>query len=195
MSIRRVAIAAFAVACLWGVAPASAPVAAPVATQAAANPADAEFVSMMIPHHYQAVVMSRMAPTRSTNQALRALASRIVVEQNLENYTMQAWQRWNGLPVTNAEQAYHHLLQDPEMLEMMGMATPAELSTLSASTGTAFDRLYLRLMIDHHEGAIDMIVDVITNGSDEILQQWATEMLTVQYTQMFRMEQLLAQMT
>lgn len=147
---------------------------------------------MMIPHHFQALVMSGMAPTRSNDDELLALASRIDVEQDLEIYMMQSWQQWNGLPVTDAEQAYQQMLQNPMMLEQMGMATPAELDDLSASTGTVFDVLYLELMIEHHEGALDMLVDVLTNGSDETLMWWATDMLTVQYTQILQMEEMLA---
>lgn len=201
MRYRKLASAALAVACLFGATNASVTAAAQpgavssAATQAAANPADAEFVSMMIPHHYQALVMSRMAPARSNDQTLLALASRIDVEQDLEIYMMQSWQIWNGLEVTNAEQAYQQVLQNPEMLEQMGMATPEELDDLSASTGTAFDVLYLQLLIEHHEGALDMLVNVLTNGSDEILQQWATDMLTTQYTQILQMEAMLAEMT
>lgn len=160
-----------------------------------ANDADTDFVSMMIPHHHQALVMSRMAPSRSSNDELLALASRIEAEQGGEISTMQNWQMWNGLEVTNAEQAYHHMLQDPMMLEQMGMATPEELDDLSAATGTAFDVLFLQLMIEHHEGALDMIVDVLTNGSDFIVQWMATEMGATQDAQIEQMEDILADLT
>ncbi|MFW6691814.1 DUF305 domain-containing protein [Streptomyces sp. MAR4 CNX-425] len=165
------------------------------AAQAAANEADAQFVTMMIPHHYQALVMSRLAPTRSTDDAVLALAERIDVEQDLEIYMMQSWQGWHDLTVTDAEQAYQRLLQNPEMLERMGMATPAEIDTLGASSGTAFDVQYLTLMIEHHQGAVRMLRDVIINGSDETLRQWATDMLTTQKTQIAQMEAMLADKT
>jgi len=159
------------------------------------NAADREFVEMMIPHHYQALLMSQMAPARSNNAELRALASRIDVEQGLEISMMQGWQSTNGLPVTNAQMAYEHMLQMPEMLEAMGMATPAEMSALSASSGAAFDRLYLELMIEHHNGAVDMLVHVLSHGQDTNLQFWATDMLTAQSIQIWQMEQMLAEMT
>ena len=163
--------------------------------QQAANSADAEFVEMMIPHHFQALVMSDMAPSRGNDTELLALADRIDVEQGLEISMMQQWQGWHGLDVTDAEEAYHHMLQHPEMLEQMGMATPEELDQLSASSGTAFDVLYLELMIEHHEGAIDMLVDVISNGNDVTLEQWATDMLTTQYTQIQQMNAMLDRLT
>jgi len=201
MKYRKIAGALLAAACLFGATTASATaVAAPGAVSGAisaqaANQADEEFVSMMIPHHYQALLMSRLAPTRSSNSQLRALASRIDVEQGLEIMMMQSWQSWNGLPVTNAEQAYHHMLMDPEHLEEMGMATQEEMDALAAASGTAFDVLYLQLMIEHHEGALNMIVDVLTNGSDFILQFWANDMGVSQQAQIAQMEAMLEDLT
>lgn len=159
--------------------------------QQTANDADAEFVSMMIPHHFQALVMSGMAPERSNDQELLTLADRIDAEQDIEISMMQSWQGWRDLEVTDAEEAYQEILQDPEILEQMGMATPEELDEMSGSTGTAFDVQYLELMIEHHEGAIDMLVDVITNGNDATLEGWATDMLTTQQTQIRQMEAML----
>lgn len=175
--------------------PSPSPTPAPTPTTPSVNPADAEFVGHMIPHHYQALLMSQMAPTRSNDQNLIALASQIEVEQGLEISMMQAWQSWNGLPVTDAETAYHHHLHDPMMVEQMGMATPQEMAALSAAQGTAFDVLYLQLMIRHHEGALGMIEDVLIHGSDEILAGWASDMLVTQQAQIYWMEDMLAQKT
>ena len=199
MRYRKVAGALLAAACLFGAMTASV-TASSAATQTSAatmqmSQADEEFVSMMIPHHYQALIMGRMATTRSNNQELLAFASRIDVEQDLEIGMMQNWQMWNGLEVTDAEQAYHHMLHDPMMLEQMGMASPEELEDLSAATGTAFDVLYLQLMIEHHEGALDMIIDVLINGSDEIVQWMASDMSVTQQTQIGHMEEMLADLT
>jgi uncharacterized protein (DUF305 family) len=196
MKYRKTASALVMVACVVGVASTSAtasqPQVASAATAAQVTSADEDFVMMMIPHHFQAIVMSQMAATRSSNQDLRALADRIEVEQDLEITMMQSWQGWNGLEVTDAEEAYEEMLQDPMMLHHMGMATPEQLEELSASTGAAFDQMYLELMIRHHQGAIDMIVDVIINGSDFILQQWANDMGVVQETQIAQMQEMLS---
>ena len=155
------------------------------------NAADSEFVAMMIPHHFQATLMSELAPERSADQTLQAFADRIDVEQTVEIGMMQNWQTWNDLEITDAEMAYEMMLGMPMMVEHMGMATAAEMDALAASSGTDFDRMYLELMIDHHEGALDMIVDVIGNGSDTTLQFWATDMLTAQTVQIEQMEQML----
>jgi uncharacterized protein (DUF305 family) len=173
--------------------PTPSPTATP--TPAPVNPADADFVGMMIPHHHQALLMSRMAPSKSSDQAVRAIAAQIDAEQGLEITTMQAWQGWHGLPATNAAEAYEEMVQDPMMVEMMGMASPEQMAALSASTGAAFDVLFLRLMIRHHQGAIDMCTDILANGSDEILRQWATEMQVTQQAQINWMQDLLADKT
>ncbi len=156
-----------------------------------ANEADAEFVRMMIPHHHQALVMSRLAPDRTSNSELLALAGRIDVEQTIEINMMQQWQAANGFDETDPESAYAMMMQNPMMIEMMGMATQAELDLLETLSGTAFDELFLQLMIDHHQGAVDMCVRVMTDGQDFVLQSIANEMLTTQSTQIFQMEAML----
>jgi uncharacterized protein (DUF305 family) len=176
-------------------AAAAGPVPASAHPQVTANDADVKFVAMMIPHHQQALILSRMAPSRSGDSDVLALADRIDVEQGLEIYMMQSWQEWNGLEKTDPQQAYEEMLQDPMMVEMMGMATPEELDQLSAATGDAFDVQYLRLMIKHHNGAIGMLSDVLANGTDETLQTWATDMLANQYAQVQMMQQMLDERT
>ncbi len=98
-------------------------------TQSAPNTADVEFVRMMIPHHYQALVMTRLVPERSADEDVRALAERINVEQSVEIDAMQGWQERNGLEVTDAQQSYERLLGQPARLEEMGMATPPSWAT------------------------------------------------------------------
>lgn len=206
MRIHKAAGAVLAAACLFGAATASATAAeqsrtassgattSATTTQGAANTADIEFVAMMIPHHYQAVVMGDLVPA-SADEDVSKLAERIAAEQTVEISTMQGWQAWNGLPVTDAQQAYEDLLEQPEMLEQMGMATEAEMDQLSAAEGTTFDVMFLELMIPHHEGAMDMAVDVITHGSDPFVQQMATDILTTQDLQIQQMEAMLADLT
>jgi uncharacterized protein (DUF305 family) len=156
-----------------------------------ANEADANFVRMMIPHHHQALVLSRLTPDRTANTELLALAARIDVEQTVEIATMQQWQVFYGFDETDPESAYGMVMQDPAMIEMMGMATQAELDQLETLSGGAFDQLFLQLMIDHHQGAVDMCVQVMTNGQEPVLQSMANEMLTTQSTQIFQMQAML----
>lgn len=204
MGLRQATCAALTAACLLGgAATASATPAASsgaassganqasaTAMQSAVNSADADFVMMMIPHHFQALVLSGLVEDGGSDAEVRALAERIEVEQHGEILMMQGWQGSNGLEVTNAEEAYQEMLQDPEMVEAMGMATPAELEDLSSAQGTAADVLFLQLMIKHHQGAINMLLDVITNGSDPQMQEWALDMLSVQTVQVEMMQQM-----
>lgn len=158
------------------------------------DPDDAQFVQMMIPHHHQAVLMSELVSGRAADQAVVALADRILVEQGVEIDTMQFWQQVNGQTETDPESAYAGMLDMPMMLEQMGMASPAEMDQLAASSGAAFDRLYLELMIEHHEGAVRMLEQLLTNGSDQFLSAMGTDMMTAQSTQIWQMEQMLAGM-
>jgi uncharacterized protein (DUF305 family) len=158
-----------------------------------ANEADANFVRMMIPHHHQAHVLTRLAPDRTTYTELLALAGRIDVEQTVEIATMQRWQAFNGFDETDPVSSYGMMMQDPAMIEVMGMATQAELDQLETLTGEAFDQLFVELMIDHHQGAVDMCVQVMTNGQESVLQSMANEMLTTQSTQIFQMQAMLAE--
>ena len=113
---------------------------------------DVEFLKGMIVHHYQAFLMSEMAPSRTNNQTILDLAGRIDASQIDEIDFMENWlaERGKSIPdPTLMGHSHHH--------KMMGMATPEQMNKLEASNSTDFDRLYLNLMIRHHDGAIDMV--------------------------------------
>lgn len=152
--------------------------------------ADAMFMSMMIPHHYQAIVMSELAADRMADPQLAALADRMLIEQQLEIDVMQGWQAENGLPVTDEVDAHEAMLANPDMLASMGMATPEQLEELAAAEGAAFDALFVDLMVPHHEGAIEMAVEVIMAGGDVAVQQLATDILVTQSAQIEQMQGL-----
>ncbi|MER7010837.1 DUF305 domain-containing protein [Saccharopolyspora sp. NPDC000359] len=158
-----------------------------------ADDVDAEFTAMMIPHHYQAILMSELAPDRAADPALKSLADRIHTEQGLEIKMMQGWQGRNALPVTDAPAAYEHMLGMPEMIEHMGMATREEMEQLATLSGPDFDRMYLDLMIPHHEGAVRMLQDVILHGSDQELNQMAQDMMSSQKAQLAIMRDMQSQ--
>ena len=114
--------------------------------------ADVEFLKGMIVHHYQAFLMSEMAPSRTNNQTILDLAGRIDASQIDEIDFMENWLTDRGKSIpdpTLMGHSHHH--------KMMGMATPEQMNKLEASNSTDFDRLYLNLMIRHHDGAIDMV--------------------------------------
>jgi uncharacterized protein (DUF305 family) len=129
-----------------------------------ADPADATFAQMMIPHHEQAIEMARLAPSRSTDPEVLALAREIEAAQQPEIDLMTRW-----LIAWGADVAFDHSDHD-----MAGMASDGDLATLAASTGGGFDRRFLTLMIAHHEGALTMAEPVRSSG-DPAVQQLAAE--------------------
>lgn len=155
-----------------------------------ANSADRRYMEMMIPHHYQAIAMSRLAETRNADPRLSALAERILVEQQLEIAAMQGWQARNGLPVTDEIAAYKAMLRDPAMLEQMGMATRKQFRALRDSEGAEFDAGFLNLMVPHHEGAIRMSENIGVNGDDLFVRQFSTDVLVTQGQQIGAMEDM-----
>jgi uncharacterized protein (DUF305 family) len=190
MIFRKLSVVAVLVAGLLGVTTAGAS-----AAPATYNDVDVMFTGMMIPHHYQALVLSELVPDRSSDAQVQSLASRIDLEQGLEIGTMRGWQGSNGLPKTDPVTSYEEMLADPEMVEEMGMASPEELAELETLSGNDFDVLFLNLMITHHEGAVRMLRDVLLHGQNLDLQQQAQEMMSTQRAQIGIMQDILATKT
>lgn len=113
-------------------------------------PADVEFMQGMIAHHAQAVEMVSLLKTRTTREAMHMLGLRIEVSQNDEIAMMRAWLKEHGAAVPD-EHAHHSGVLMP------GMVSAEQMSKLSASKDAEFDKLFLELMIAHHEGALVMV--------------------------------------
>jgi uncharacterized protein (DUF305 family) len=122
--------------------------------------ADVDFMSGMIPHHAQAVVMAGWAPTHGARKDVAILCERILVGQSDEIKLMQTWLSDRGLPVPDATSTRHRMKMpngvEHDML-MPGMLTDEEMAALDRARGPEFDRLFLEGMIRHHQGAIDMV--------------------------------------
>jgi uncharacterized protein (DUF305 family) len=125
------------------------------------DPDDVAFLRDMMVHHSQAIVMAEWARTRARNPSVRALAERIRVGQQPEIDAMRATLTGWGEPAPDLAHARHE-----DHTGMPGMASPAELAALERSTGTAFDAMFLRLMIRHHQGAVTMSRTVADTGQD-----------------------------
>ena len=117
---------------------------------------DIMFAEMMIPHHEQAIEMSELALTNTTNPDLLALAEQIRGAQEPEIELMKSWPG-----VDSMGHAGH---------TMMGMLDENEMEMLRVSTGADFDRLFLEGMIKHHEGAIDMAEMIIDSANPEVAE-------------------------
>ncbi|MDH3428158.1 MAG: DUF305 domain-containing protein [Gemmatimonadota bacterium] len=119
----------------------------PGGTSAPYVAADADFMRNMIGHHMQAIEMAALVPDRSTNETVGLLARRIDESQVFEIGLMRRW-----LEARNEHTGGPH-----DTSGMAGMASRAQMSALAEADGEAFDRLFLELMIRHHEGALVML--------------------------------------
>jgi len=159
------------------------------------TPADIAFMSHMIGHHAQAIVMSRMAPTHGASTSVRILADRIINAQQDEIASMQRWLRDRRLPVPVPDTV---LMKMPmhaayDML-MPGMLTDSQMMQLDEARGPEFDRTFLRFMIQHHKGAVVMVKQLFgTNGAgqDQTVFKFASDVNTDQTTEIARMEKML----
>jgi uncharacterized protein (DUF305 family) len=120
---------------------------------------DIMFLQMMIPHHQQAIDMSDLALTKSTDSELLALAKDIRDEQAAEIVKMKAWLDKAGADLDPGHSMGH---------DMGGMLSDSELAALEAATGKSFDLLWLKGMTGHHVGAIDMAAMIENAKSAEI---------------------------
>jgi len=151
--------------------------------------ADVEFMQGMIVHHYQAFLMSEMATARTNNQTILDLAGRIDVSQTDEINFMKSWLDDRAQSIPNP--GMHNHMHDHKM---MGMATPEQMSQLEASNSIDFDRLYLSLMIKHHDGAIDMVErlnEFPGSAYDPQLYEFVTDLENDQEVEIERMNGIL----
>jgi uncharacterized protein (DUF305 family) len=159
--------------------------------------ADVEFMSHMIGHHAQALVMAGWAPTHEADGSVRILAERIINAQQDEIATMQRWLRDRGQPVPEADPAGMKMMMNgaEHMMLMPGMLTEDQMKELDAAKGSGFDRLFLTYMIQHHRGAVSMVKDLLASrgaAQDETVFKFATDVSVDQSTEIARMERMLA---
>ena len=162
--------------------------------------ADVEFMSHMIHHHAQAIVMSRWAPTHGASPAVQRLADRIINAQQDEIATMQSWLRDRRQRVPEATPGRVVMTMGGMQHEMLmpGMLTDAQMKQLDAARGTEFDRLFLQYMIQHHKGAVSMVKELFDTygaGIDDVVFKFASDVNVDQTTEIARMEKLLISVT
>src|SRR5918992_1911569 len=122
--------------------------------------ADVAFMHGMIQHHAQALLMTSLVPTRTDSRDLPLLAGRMEISQEDEIRQMRSWLEERGEEAPALHRAHGHAHGALVGVRMPGMATEAELKHLRAARSMAFDRLFLELMIRHHEGALTMVRDL-----------------------------------
>ncbi len=164
-----------------------------------ANEGDVAFMTGMISHHAQALIMSRMAPSHGASPEVLILTSRIINAQTDEINVMQAWLRDRGQPVPEVQIEGTTLLIDGAAPMMMhGMLTDAQLRDLDEARDADYDRTFLTYMIQHHEGAVTMVAELFaTDGAtqDDISFKVASDIQVDQITEIRRMKIMLEDLT
>ena len=158
--------------------------------------ADVNFMSGMIHHHAQAIVMARMAPTHGASPAVRTLCDRIINAQQDEITAMQRWLRDRNQVVPEATATAMKMVMNGMEHDMLmpGMLSDAQMKELDASSGRAFDRLFLAGMIQHHKGAVSMVSELFNTfgaGQDELTFKFASDVQVDQTTEIARMQRML----
>lgn len=185
--------------------------------------ADVRFMTSMIGHHAQALEMARLAPTHDASPTIRTLAARIINAQRDEIETMQRWLRERGQPVpevgasgmpataddtrgddrspdrqqAGGQQAPGQQTGDDTTMQIPGMLTPEQMRELDEARGREFDRLFLRYMIQHHEGAVVAVRELFaTDGAarGDVTFKLASGIQVDQITEIERMESMLDSM-
>ncbi|WP_155126531.1 DUF305 domain-containing protein [[Actinomadura] parvosata] len=151
--------------------------------------ADVRFAEGMIPHHRQALEMTSMVEARTTTASIRAFARQISAAQTPEIKAMTAWLAELGRSAPAGHQ--HEQGEASYGMASYGMATEAELNALRAARGGAFDRLFLQLMIRHHEGAVKMAGEELAGGRDQRMRLMAKDVYSGQSIEIARMREVL----
>ncbi|MDQ0939301.1 DUF305 domain-containing protein [Streptomyces sp. V1I1] len=167
---------------------ASTPETAASSAAGAFNDGDVTFAQAMIVHHQQALEMSQQADGRASDQEIKTLAGQIEKAQDPEIKTMQSWLKSWGKP------------QSPDMDhgnaghggdDMAGMMSDQDMDALTAAKGTDFDRKFAQMMIDHHNGAIDMAKDEQKNGRNTAAKKLADNVIKNQSAEVKQMQSTL----
>ncbi len=157
---------------------------------AAHNDADVTFAQEMIPHHQQAIEMSELAETRATSPEVKNIAADIKGAQDPEIETMTGWLESWGEDVPGGEMSgMDH--GDTSADDMAGMMSEEEMAELEAASDTEFDRMFLTMMIEHHEGAIDMAKSEQEDGEYPDAVALAEEIEKAQTAEITTMNELL----
>ena len=157
------------------------------------SPADVQFMQGMIMHHAQAVEMTALIESHTDNKELRSLGARISRSQSDEINFMKRWLTARGEP---AAPATHHM-HTPSNHELMpGMLSAKQMDALKKAKGKEFDELFLRGMIQHHDGALIMVkqlFDTAGAGQDAELFNFASDVDSGQRAEIKVMQTMLGE--
>ena len=154
--------------------------------------ADVRFMQGMIGHHAQALEMTALVAERTARDDMRKLALRIELSQADEIEMMQEWLKRRGAPLPDPH-AHHRA----GATLMPGMLTAEDMERLAQARGTAFDRLFLELMIKHHQGALTMVEDLFSQpgaGQESEIFAFASDVDADQQIEIQRMAAMLKEL-
>lgn len=173
---------------------------------------DVGFMQHMIVHHAQAVEMVGLLETQGANPRVKLLGRRIAMSQEAEMALMRDWLTARHRPLEMQGMAHGghagmdhsgmdhaamgHAMPASETPLMPGMLSPAQMERLAAARGADFDRLFLTGMIQHHQGALDMVSDLLERpdaAQDTLLSDFTTSVVADQSTEILRMQLLLSE--
>ena len=154
------------------------------------NDADVTFAQQMIPHHQQAIEMAELAESRAESQEVKDLAVAIEAAQGPEIETVTGWlESWGeDVPDEDTSGMNHG---DMSSDDVTGMMTEDEMADLEAASGAGFDQMFLTMMIEHHEGAIEMAKTEQSEGEFPEAVELAKKIETAQTEEIQTMQDLL----
>ena len=158
------------------------------------NEADVRFMTGMIHHHAQALVMAALAPANGASPAVRTLTARITNAQKDEIAVMQRWLRDRSRPVPEVDEAGRIEGMSDHSMHMPGMLSAEQLGELTRARGSEYDRLFLTYMIQHHHGAVAMVHDLFASdgaAQDDFVFKLASDIQVDQTTEVARMQRML----
>ena len=159
--------------------------------------ADVNFMAGMIPHHAQAVAMASLAPTHASSPQVKLMCERQLVSQRDEIELMRMWLRDRGQRVPPADSTRHRMVMNGVEHDMLmpGMLSDEEMAQLAKARGAEWDKLFLKFMIKHHEGALKMVEELFaTRGAaqGDDIYAFASDVFADQTAEIERMQKMLA---
>ncbi len=155
-----------------------------------AEPADVTFALDMIPRHQQAIEMADLAESRAESQEVKALATDIEAAQGPEIETLTGWlESWGEDVPDEGMSGMDH--GDMSSDDMGGMMTADEMADLDTASGAEFDQMFLTMMIEHHEGAIEMAEVELDEGEHAGTLDLAESIIESQRAEIELMESML----
>ncbi|MFI8090935.1 DUF305 domain-containing protein [Streptomyces sp. NPDC086080] len=160
-------------------------------TAGAHNDQDVSFAQGMIPHHQQAIQMSRMAAGQASSAEVKDLAARIEKAQDPEIGTMSGWLESWGEDVPSSMPGMDHGGGHSDDSGMPGMMDIEDMDELMEASGKGFDTMFLTMMVEHHEGAVEMATTEKDKGRYGPAKELADDIITAQNAEIEEMNKLL----